>query len=258
MILTISLAQFEPTFDVSDNLQKMVNLMVSSYEDDIVVMPEGCLSGYSDNLEFLNEELPIHIERAIVELQQISKDKNIHLIFGSCILEDNNWYNAGIYISPKGIKHIYRKINLAIHERGVLKEGNELSCFDIESLGGAKIKSAIQLCREIRFPDQWKMLSLNGSEIIFFLTNVVGSEKFSVWNSHLVSRAAENQRYIVSSNITAIDQGCSTMVVSPKGKIIKQLVSNKETLERIKVDLTENSNWYLSQGRTDLVEIVKI
>lgn len=257
MILTISLAQFEPSFDVSNNLQKMVNLIFSSYEEDIVVMPEGCLSGYSDTLDFLNEKLAIDVERAIVKLQQISKEKNIHLIFGSCILEDENWYNAGIYISPKGIKHIYKKINLANHERGILKEGNELSCFDIE-LGGAKIKSAIQLCREIRFPEQWKMLALSGSEVIFYLTNVVGSENFSVWNSHLVSRAAENQRYIVSSNVTAIDQGCSTMVVSPKGKIIKQLVSNKETLERIKVDLADNSDWYLSQSRTDLVGIVKI
>ena len=52
MILTISLAQFEPSFDVSNNLQKMVNLIVSSYEEDIVVMPEGCLSGYASPSSF--------------------------------------------------------------------------------------------------------------------------------------------------------------------------------------------------------------
>ncbi|MDP4086860.1 MAG: carbon-nitrogen hydrolase family protein [Bacillota bacterium] len=257
MELTISLAQFKPSFNVSDNLQKMVDLIIFSNNNDIVVLPEGCLSGYSHNLDFLDENVAKDVERAMLELQQISKEKNIHLIFGSCILENGSWYNAGIYISPKGIKHMYKKVNLAIHERGILKEGNELTCFDIE-LRGNKIKSSIQLCREIRFPEQWKLLSLNGAEIIFYLTNVIGSEHLSVWNSHLVSRAAENQRYIVSSNITDREQGCSSMVISPNGKILRQLSSNSETTERIKIDLADNSDWYLRQGRTDLVDVVKI
>ncbi|RSL28841.1 carbon-nitrogen hydrolase family protein [Salibacterium salarium] len=254
MKLHIALAQFEPSFKVLKNLQKMTDLISHSTKGDIVVFPEGCLSGYSDNLDFLQKDIMKDIDLAIVELQQISKEKDIHLIFGSCIIEDDDWYNAGFYISPKGVKHTYKKVNLAFHERETFKAGNELSCFYIE-LDGKQIKCAIQLCREIRFPEQWKFLSLQGSEIIFYLTNTLGSEHLPVWNSHLISRAAENQRYIVSSNITSKEQGCSTMIVSPKGNIVKELVSDIETIERISINLEYNSDWYLSQSRTDLVNI---
>jgi predicted amidohydrolase len=255
MEVPIYLAQFEPSLNVSNNLQTMLRFISTTTEGDIVVMPEGCLSGYSHNLNFLDIHIAKDVEQAIKELQQISINQNIHLVFGSCIFETENWYNAGIYISPEGKKHIYKKVNLAIHEREFLKMGNELSCFDIE-YGGKKIKCAIQLCREIRFPEQWKLLSLDGAEIIFYLTNVIGSEQFQVWNSHLISRAAENQRYIVSSNIADKEQGCSSMVISPKGKIIKELLTNVEAIERIKICLTKNSNLYLSQGRSDLVKVV--
>ncbi|WP_170885613.1 carbon-nitrogen hydrolase family protein [Bacillus alkalicellulosilyticus] len=257
MKIQIALAQFEPSFNVNKNLNKMTNLLSHSVKGDIVVFPEGCLSGYSHNLDFLQFEIINDIKQAIKELQKIARDKEIHLIFGSCILEDEDWYNAGIYVSPKGMSHTYKKVNLAFHERGFLKAGNSLPCFYIE-LNDRRIKCAIQLCREVRFPEQWKYICLQGSEIIFFLTNTLGSENLPVWNSHLISRAAENQRYVVSSNISSKEQGCSTMVVSPKGNIVEKLVSEKETIERICINLEDNSDWYLSQSRTDLINIIKL
>ncbi|MFD1736325.1 carbon-nitrogen hydrolase family protein [Bacillus salitolerans] len=258
MEITISLAQFKPTLSVEANLQKMLELVFSSKkENDIMVMPEGCLSGYSDRFDFLTQKVARDVEKAIVKLQAVSKKHQLHLIFGSCIFEDGDWYNAGLYISPSGNKQIYKKVNLAMHERDFFKAGKELSCFHLE-LGEKKVKVAIQLCREIRFPEQWKLLSLNGAELIFYLTNVIGHEKLAIWNAHLISRAAENQRFIISSNIAHEEQGCSSMVVSPSGKVIKQLNSIEETVERIHVDLMEVSNWYLSQSRTDLVSVEKM
>ncbi|KPL60990.1 carbon-nitrogen hydrolase family protein [Rossellomorea vietnamensis] len=257
MDVNIVLAQFEPSFRVFENLNKMINFIAQSSSGDIVVFPEGCLSGYSDNLEFLHKVNMKDLEKAIAELRMISKEKEVHIVFGSCIVEDNNWYNAGFYLSPKGNKHIYKKVNLAFHERETFKAGDELSHFYID-LNGEKIKCAIQLCREIRFPEQWKLLSLQGTEIIFYLTNTLGAEKRQVWDAHLISRAAENQRYVISSNITSDVQGCSSMIVSPNGSIIKTIPSNIEAIERIQLNLEENSDWYLNQSRSDLVKIAKI
>ncbi|UII58387.1 carbon-nitrogen hydrolase family protein (plasmid) [Cytobacillus spongiae] len=257
MNLNIALAQFEPSFKILENLQKMLGLISHSSKGDIVVFPEGCLSGYSDNLDFLHKDIMKDIENAITKLQKTAKEQDVHLIFGSCIVEEGNWYNAGFYLSPKGIKHTYKKVNLAYHEREIFKAGDKLSCFYIE-INEKKIKCSIQLCREIRFPEQWKFLSLQGSEIFFYLTNTLGPEKQPVWDAHLISRAAENQRYVVSSNITSDEQGCSTMIVSPKGSIIKELTPNIETIERININLKQNSDWYLTQSRTDLLKIVKM
>ncbi|WP_404450156.1 carbon-nitrogen hydrolase family protein [Sutcliffiella horikoshii] len=257
MTLTIAVAQFKPTLNVSENLKKMMNLITQTNENDIVVLPEGCLSGYAHNLEFLNVNIALEIEQALFKLQLFTKKHNVHLIFGSCIREEGSWYNAGIYISPEGIKHIYKKVNLAIHERGILKEGNVLSCFNLE-IGKASFKGAIQICREIRFPEQWKFLSLNGADIIFYLTNIIDFEELDIWNAHLISRAAENQRYVISSNIAHEEQGCSSMVVSPKGKVIKMLEVDYESIERIQINLSGNSNWYLSQSRKDLLNVITV
>ncbi|WP_180955152.1 carbon-nitrogen hydrolase family protein [Peribacillus deserti] len=115
------------------------------------------------------------------------------------------------------------------------------------------MKAGIQMCREIRFPEQWRHLAVHGAEVIFYLTNVKGEDNFPVWNSHLISRAAENQRFIISSNIAASEQGCSSMAVSPKGNILTELPAGEEAVQKVVIDLTEVSDWYLSQSRMDLM-----
>ncbi|WP_270182346.1 carbon-nitrogen hydrolase family protein [Alkalihalobacillus sp. CinArs1] len=255
MRVTIALTHFSPTLNVSENLGRMIALISNAKENDIVVMPEGCLSGYDENLSFLDSTVAFHIESSFEQLQSIVDERNIHLLFGSCIFERGSWYNAGIYMAPHRKRHTYKKVNLAYQERGMLQPGSELSCFELH-LGDSSILASIQLCREIRFPEQWKALAQEGSQITFYLTNVTNSDNLSVWNAHLISRAAENQRFVVSSNISHPEQGCSSMIVSPKGKIIKKLQDDVESIERITIDLNENSNWYVNQTRRDVVNIV--
>ncbi len=48
------------------------------------------------------------------------------------------------------------------------------------------------------------------------------------------------------------------MVISPKGKVINILKVDCESLERIQIDLSENSNWYLSQSRKDLLDVIDV
>ena len=73
--------------------------------------------------------------------------------------ENGKWYNAGIYYGANGDNHIYRKINLATNERGYFTQGSELPVFEVK-LQDVRVKFAIQLCREIRFPEQWKYLAI--------------------------------------------------------------------------------------------------
>jgi predicted amidohydrolase len=112
----------------------------------------------------------------------------------------------------------------------------------------------IQLCREIRFPEQWQYLSTQGAEVLVYLTNAVNpKEHLSVWRSHLISRAAENQRFVLSSNTAHVSQHCPTLIISPKGEILEEIVSEETAILRSKLHLSEISNWYLSQRRTDIV-----
>ena len=46
MLISILGAQFPVSFDVQDNLNQILSILKNSKEQDLVVFPEGCISGY--------------------------------------------------------------------------------------------------------------------------------------------------------------------------------------------------------------------
>lgn len=254
MQLPIVLGHFEPTYNVSSNLVKIKEILHSAECGDIIVLPEGGLSGYDDDIPFLSYEFAEEIDRGIEELLDLVQELSVHLMIGSLLYREGKWYNAALYLSPSGELYTYFKVNLAYHERTKLTPGDELKPFDM-IYKGERVSCAFQICREIRFPEQWKYLSLQGAQVIFYLTNMTFAEQKPVWNSHLISRAAENQRFIVSSNTSHMNQGCSTMIVSPKGQVMEELPVRVETFKRVEIDLSQTSDWYLGQSRVDVVAI---
>jgi hypothetical protein len=88
------------------------------------------------------------------------------------------------------------------------------------------------------------------------LNNAVGDDSWQpVWKSHLVSRAAETQRFVLSANNAATRQVCPTLAVAPDGQVMGEVVSEKLEFLRLALDLTRVSNLYLDQRRTDVVAI---
>jgi predicted amidohydrolase len=206
--------------------------------------------------------------------------------------ENDTWSNAGLYFPADGGHQIYRKINLAMNERGPLRPGDALPTFEV-SLGttpgrdathedsdgrdtrdsddsednrsggddrasgdSGRFTAGIQLCREIRFPEQWQHLAAAGAELLVYLTNAANpGEPAGVWRSHLISRAAENQRFLAAANIPHPDQHCPSMMVSPRGEVLAELPMARPGLLRHTIDLAGNSAWYLGQRRQDVLSL---
>ncbi len=190
---------------------------------------------------------------AFKKLQDAAIQRQLHLIFGSCLREDKQWYNVGIYYGPQAEQFIYRKINLAISERAAFSSGAQLLPVDLR-IKEQKIRVGIQLWREIRFPEQWQFLARAGVQIFAYLTNAVGNaSEASVWRSHLISRAAENQRFVLSANNAHPAQKCPSMIITPKGEVAWENCSPECEFGRSSIDISKVSNWYLSQSRLDLI-----
>lgn len=86
------------------------------------------------------------------------------------------------------------------------------------------------------------------------MTNAVGDASESpVWRAHLMSRAAKNQRFILSSNNAQADQKCPTLVVAPTGHVLAETPSSAPTTLRVALDLSLVSDWYLHQVRQDVI-----
>jgi predicted amidohydrolase len=244
-------AQTPVTWDVDANLAQVREVTASSQAGDVLVFPEGMLSGYAEDLTPLSELSPARVHDAVAEIGRLAQEAGVDIFCGSLLPVAEGWANAGLHFSPSGEQQVYRKINLAMNERGPLVAGSELPAFAV-----AAGMVAVQLCREIRFPEQWQYLAAEGAKAFVYMTNAAGPHAVpGVWRSHLVSRAAENQRFVVSANVAHPDQFCPSMVISPQGEVLAELPMGAPGVLRQEVELNEAGSWYLDQRRRDVVAV---
>jgi predicted amidohydrolase len=245
--------QFPVTLDIQHNLDIILSILSQAEPHTLVILPEGALSGYAENAAFLDEVDQHLLAIALQKLQDKTLQTHTHLIFGSCLFEDRKWYNASIYYGPRQEQFVYRKVNLAISERAAFTAGSQLSPVQLD-INGCRVKLGIQLCREIRFPEQWQHLARQGAEVFIYLTNAIGdATQAPIWRSHLISRAAENQRFVLCANNADIEQKCPSMIVTPAGTVVWEVCSSQREVKHYVIDLSAVSDWYLSQSRLDLL-----
>ena len=88
----------------------------------------------------------------------------------------------------------YDKINLARSERRTFQPRKKLPVFEIDH-EGETVRLGIQMCREIRYPEQWRALAMQGAQLVAYVNNAVGgADGDRVWRAPMISRAAETQR----------------------------------------------------------------
>lgn len=160
-LINAIVVQFSVTFDIKHNLNVILSTVEQAKEDTLIVLPEGALSGYDEDARFLQSIDPSLLEDALQTLRRVVERKNVNLIFGSCLFENGNWFNAGVHFAPRH-EFIYRKVNLATNERGCFTAGSNLGIIET-NINDQPVKLGIQLCREIRFPEQWQFLALQGA-----------------------------------------------------------------------------------------------
>jgi predicted amidohydrolase len=251
----VAVAQVPVSWDINQNLLAITNVLADAQRGEIVVLPEACVSGYDDNLSRLDRLDPDAIAGVLDRLAEVAARKGIHLFCGSLLFEHDAWWNAAIYLSPDGTRWIYRKINLATHERGRLSAGDELPTLRLD-LDGGSLTVGVQLCREVLFPEQWQQLADAGAEVFIYLTYAANPDvPAGVWRSHLISHAAANQRFVVAANVVSPRQHCPSGVISPRGEVLGELPAGQSRVLRIVIDTGEIASWYLGQRRTDLLHL---
>jgi predicted amidohydrolase len=255
MKISAILAPFPVSLSIQSNLERIDTVLAQATPGAWVVLPEGAISGYSTDIEFLKQVDPHAVDAGLAHVHAEARRRELTVWVGACVYEDGNWFNSAHGFCADGTDLEYRKINLANHERGVLTAGNSLPVFDV-CLPDGTVRVGLQICRELRYPEQWGWLARRGAQVILHLNNAVGADTFQpVWRSHLVSRAAETQRYVLSVNNAADRQVCPTLAVAPDGKILAEAVSGEAGMLRVELDLSTVSNWNLNQCREDVVKI---
>jgi predicted amidohydrolase len=240
----VQLVQMQVGWNAGTNARGIMDSLADARRGDIVVTPEGSVSGYpaSGDVDELSRIKADEVGEALELLEGCAREKHLSLWVGVVRSIGPRWVNEAVGFSSEG-RRTYRKRNLADLERPLFERGSELPTF---LAGQATI--GVQICRELRFPEQWVALALGGAQLLLHMNNAVGAPKFfDVWRSMLVARAHETQRWVVSANAADPQQHCPSAVIAPTGEIALELPRGSNAAHRVELDLDAVRNDYLSQ-----------
>ena len=186
------------------------------------------VSNYYDNGA---EEIP---GRTSEMLARKAKEHGMYVHGGSIpelVAEENKVGNTTLVYSPDGeLVAKYRKIHLfdidvkkqvSIKESDVFVRGGKIVNFETEYAN-----VGLTICYDIRFPELYRSLTLNGAKVIFHpsaFTLYTGKDH---WETLIRARAIENQVYMVSPGQIGSHAGgkrrCfgGSMIVDPWGTVL--------------------------------------
>ena len=201
------------------------------------------------------------------------KAKEHHIwIHGGSISEVNpdgpRTYNTTVLINPDGeIVARYSKLHnfdmtlpdgSSVRESDRKEPGKEIVTVQTElgHLGFA-------ICYDMRFPELFRLMALEGAQIIFLPANFTMPTGKDHWEPILRARAIENGCYIIAPNQTGVKEKFTaygnSMVVDPWGTVIAR-ASDKPGVILAEIDLgylksVRQRNPSIHNRRTDLYEI---
>jgi predicted amidohydrolase len=176
---------------------------------DLLVLPEAALGGYLETLSG-DAQPPPALDPAGPELAKVAElAGNMVVCVGFCEEgEGGARHNASACVSGEGLHGLHRKIHLPLDEHRLTTPGDTLAAFDtpVGRLG-------MLICYDKAFPEAARTLTLEGAEILCFLSAWPCSasnatprleddrqwRRAELWDR---ARAAENSLIVASANQT--------------------------------------------------------
>lgn len=235
--MKVGFLQFAPALgDVQATIQRIDRLIRRCETCDILVLPELCNSGYNFQSHEQAWETSEEIENSIFVQYLISKckEQHVHMVSGFNERENDVLYNSTILIGPEGYIGSYRKLHLFMKEKDYFKPGNKgLPVFDI---GLCTI--GMLICFDWIFPEVWRILALQGADIICHPSNLVlpGLAQRAIPIYALINRI-----YIVTANRIGTEEDLTftghSIIANPKGDVLIQASRTNEEIGIKRIDI---------------------
>ncbi|MFH1070865.1 MAG: carbon-nitrogen hydrolase family protein [Candidatus Glassbacteria bacterium] len=254
---TASCAQIFVTDDVSKNLDKYLHFIqrADSLGVELLVFPEASLSGYGPE-HYKDKPMPLQdtLTAALDRVREAARQAGLWVLVGTSTWRDGGLFNEVHLLDDQGeIRATYAKTQLTSGDATQYKPGEKITAFEA---GGMKF--GLQICYDIRFPEPWRILALEGAQVIIHAAQACGSSswKIPVWEGHLRSRAAENGVWVVSCNAAGPVQMGRSYIVDPDGLLVAQSNQDSEELIYGLVDLSRKNRVNISSRRIDLYQLL--
>lgn len=248
-MVTIATWAFEGTYDTEVSVKKHLAGMEEAARAgaELVVFPETSLQGYPAAatrdeerdvlLSAYGAAEPLDGPR-VTELVRSARGLGIHVIFG--LTERGPWpgviYNTTVLAGPGGVIGSYRKVHVGITEQVIWSRGRQWPVFDTP-LG----RIGMLICYDQAWPESCRELTLGGADLLVMSTawslragepspaESLSAEQYLLYGR---ARAAENQRWFVSSNFTGPLGGLTffghSQIIDPLGRVVSESGSAPE------------------------------
>jgi len=246
--LSVAVLQMATSPDPEENAPKLHDAIerAANAGARLLVTPECALSGYlpEPDLDFrgLSE-----LER---ELREHAADRGLWMALGTTHRRDEQLRNTALLCSPDGaIVLAYDKTHLTRDDEPRFAAGGSLPVARLDEW-----TVGLQICFDMRFPENWRLLRLKGAELVIHLSNASRGEawKVPVLEGAIRSRAAENGMFVASANDARPPQMMVSAICDPDGKDLARAPVDTETLLFAEVDRSAVKDDFLRARRTDL------
>ncbi|KAA0546657.1 carbon-nitrogen family hydrolase [Bacillus sp. BGMRC 2118] len=238
MSIKVSCVQFDIQFGNPQENYRIVKHKLSEAmmdKPDIIVLPELWTTGY--DLTRLSEIADSNDE-TVEFLSAQAKEHNVYIVGGSIAKKTpSGVYNTMFAISNKGeLLGEYSKLHLfkLMDEHLYLEAGESEGNFEI-----ANTQCAGVICYDIRFPEWIRKHTTNGAEVLFVVAEWP-LPRLSHWRSLLISRAIENQCYVIACNRSGQDPNNvfagHSMIIDPWGEVLAE-AGEEESIIQADLDI---------------------
>ncbi len=200
----------------------LINKLFTFGSPDVVILPELWYTGYDYTTLYENA---IEDNDVLELVGNWVKDFSALWIPGSFPIKGKKGiYNRAYAISHDGkLLATYNKLHLfgPMSEKRYFTQGDSITTFVYKG-----VTFGLSICYDLRFPELFRLLTLNGARVIFLPTEWP-TPRMTHFNILMRARAIENQVYMVSANRVGKDSmsefSGGSLVVDPWGEDVCRL-----------------------------------
>lgn len=244
--------QFSVTKNIRYNLETVKKAIIKASHEGVrlLVFPECALTGYPprdmENPSLVNFH---ELDFAYEQLQSLADKNTMHIIIGTMIQEDENYYNSAVMFAPYKEKRFYHKRALWGWDRNHFSIGNSSGIFEIDEW-----KIGVRICFEVRFPEFFRELYREHTDlniIMFYdVSDHDDKERYELIKSHIRTRAVENVTYTLAVDAISPCQTAPTALYDRSGRSLMELKRNEESM--LVYDLEKSEPDFGEKGRMEI------
>jgi omega-amidase len=201
---------------------------------DCLILPELWTTGY--DLKRLGEIADPEGRTTKAFISALAKEYSINIVAGSVAKghPDGGVTNSMFVFNRQGeLAGEYSKLHLfrLMDEHLYLQPGEAKGLFTLDGASCAGL-----ICYDIRFPEWIRAHTVQGAEVLF-ISAEWPLPRLSHWRALLISRAIENQCYVVACNRAGSDPANTfaghSMIIDPWGEVVCEAAEGEEIVSGV-------------------------